>query len=728
MSPTIRFLSIFTILLLLLGSTGAIPSYAYLVTNEPASLVIGQSDFTTATCAITRNGLCFPSDTLFDKSGNLWVADSSNNRVIEFKAPFSNGELASIVIGQSSFTTNACATTQSSLCHPSGLAFDGSGNLWVTEFFNNRVTEFKPPFSNGESAALVIGQSSFTTKTCAVTQNGLCGPGRLAFDKSGNAWVSDDNNNRVLKFSSPFSNGESASIVIGQSSFTSNACATTQNGLCNPVKIAFDSSGNMWIDDLLNSRLLKFDAPLTTGESASMEIGQSGFTTGTCAISQNGLCDPQGIAFDSSSNMWVADESNNNGGRVLEFKAPFSNGESASLVIGQSGFTTNSCATTQSGLCAPQGVTLDQSGNLWVADYNNDRVLRFSRFVSGEVASTVLGQSSFITNACATSSNSECLPIAATFDKSGNLWVSDSSNNRILEYKSPLVDGESASVVLGQSTFTTSACSTTQTGLCNPFGIAFDKVGNLWVADRQNNRTLQYKPPFSDGESASIVIGQSSFTSGACATTQGGLCFPIGLSFDKAGSLWIADNFNARLLKFAAPFSDGELASLVIGQIGFTTKACAATLTGLCHPWGMAFDSSGNLWVADAGNNRVLEFKTTLHSGESASLVIGQSSFTSNTCATTQSGLCRPDDVIFDKVGNLWVADTFNSRILGFGAPFASGESASIVIGQTGFTTGSCTQSPASQGGLCIPTGIAFDFKGNLWVVDDSNSRVIEFT
>lgn len=253
--------------------------------------------------------------------------------------------------------------------------------------------------------------------------------------------------------------------------------------------------------------------------------------------------------------------------------------------------------------------------------------------------------------------------------------------------------GEKASRVIGQSSFTTSTCTSgpssvppSQSGLCGPDGSVFDSLGNLWVADRFNNRVIEFKPPFSNGESASLVIGQPNFTTSTCngaesnvPPTQSGLCFPVGLAFDFSGNLWVADSVNSRVLEFNPPFSNGESASLVIGQSSFTISICStfqiglASQNGLCSPLGLAFDSSNNLWVADTGNSRVLEFNPPFSNGESASLVIGQSSFTTGICTggptsvpLSKSGLCNPFSLAFDSSGNLWVADSTNSRVLEF--------------------------------------------------------------
>jgi hypothetical protein len=214
-------------------------------------------------------------------------------------------------------------------------------------------------------------------------------------------------------------------------------------------------------------------------------------------------------------------------------------------------------------------------------------------------------------------------------------------NNRILMYKPPFSTGEAASFVIGQTSFTTKICATSATRLCEPSGIAFDADGNLWIADIMNNRVLMFAPPFI---AASLVIGQTSFAGFACATTVTGLCEPSGVAFDASGNLWVADFFNNRVLMYTTPFSTGEAASLVIGQTSFTTAIAGTSATRLRGPEGGVFDGKGNLWLVDAENNRVLMYSPSPATGlfstfEAASLVIGQGSFTSGTAGTTATTL-----------------------------------------------------------------------------------------
>ena len=294
--------------------------------------------------------------------------------MLMFKPPFSNDMAASLVIGQTDFSHNYWATSQTGLRDPSSVGFDSSGNLWVADLANNRVLMYKPPFATHMAASLVIGQADFTHGGHTASQTGLYYPYSPVFDASGNLWVSDWYNSRVLMFKFPFSNGMAASLVIGQPDFISSTSATTQTRLNTPVGLVFDASGNLWVADYDNSRILMFKPPFAIGMAASLVIGQPDFTTSTYTTTQTGLSSPEGLRFDTAGNLWATEDGNN---RTLMFKPPFSNGMAASLVIGQTDFNTGGSATTQTGLNEPQGLGFDAVGNLWIADAGNNRILMF---------------------------------------------------------------------------------------------------------------------------------------------------------------------------------------------------------------------------------------------------------------------------------------------------------------------------------------------------------------
>lgn len=346
------------------GNQRVLEYLAPFTTGMSASVVFGQPDFTTSGQNVTQNGMGNPEETAFDGLGNLWSGDFFFGRVIDFVPPFTDGMNASIVIGQADFTTNGGSSgipaSQSNMNNVVGVAFDGACNLWAGDFTNNRILEFTPPFSDGMNASMVIGQTDYTSTGAATTASGLNLPQFFTFDATGDLWVADYSNNRVLEYPAPLSSGESASLVLGQTDFVSSGGGTTQSTLAAPFGVAFDPDGDLWVADSVNNRALEFVPPFTTGMNASVVIGQQNFTSANSATTQSGLASASDVRFDASGNLYVADPNNN---RVLIYNPAvsgpkFSNGMAASVVIGQSNFTSNGAATTVTGLTGPLGVTI----------------------------------------------------------------------------------------------------------------------------------------------------------------------------------------------------------------------------------------------------------------------------------------------------------------------------------------------------------------------------------
>jgi len=249
-------------------------------------------------------------------------------------------------------------------------------------------------------------------------------------------------------------------------------------------------------------------------------------------------------------------------------------------------------------------------------------------------------------------------PYGLAFDHSGNLWVADTGYNRVLEFPLPFSNGESATLVVGQSNFTSGIypnepgcppqCGTPSAqSLNNPGTVSFDSQGNLWVADTHDDRILEYTGPFSTGMAASLVLGHSDFSTGAgFCTSQSCFQTPFAASFDNSGSLWVADTVNYRMLEFNSPFSSDQNASVVLGQPDFITMAppsgqINATSSDMNGPQGLAVDKSGDLWVADTGDNRILEFMAgaapTTSTSSSSSSTSTSSASTTATTATSQA-------------------------------------------------------------------------------------------
>ena len=347
------------------------------------------------------------------------------------------------------------------------------------------------------------------------------------------------------------------------------------------------------------------------------------------------------------------------------------------------------------------------------------------------------------------------------------------------------LDGGAADIVIGQPDVRSVACNDGVAGgdsdgvgadsLCNPTDVAVDGAGDLYVADANNNRVLEYLTPFGIsspivGQSASRVWGQSgSFTTIGCnfgtGTISGAsMCSPEALAVDTAGNLYVSDTDNMRVLEFN---SGDTVADKVFGQGGiFTTQTCdlgGVNAASLCTPRGLVTDSGGDLFVADRDNSRVLEFNQPLAAfnavtgagDTTADRVFGQgasgTSFTTAVCASSAgapapsaTGICDPTAITLDSLGNLFVADAFNNRVLEYNQPLAAYNAASgagdvtadVVLGQgasgTDFVSSVCADSapgdPApSATAICQPGGVAMDSAGNLYVADQTNNRVLRF-
>ncbi|EQA38288.1 NHL repeat protein [Leptospira inadai serovar Lyme str. 10] len=346
------------------------------------------------------------------------------------------GESATLVLGQSSFTTSASGTTQNQLKQPSGIAVDSRGGEWVSDATNNRVLHFPNGVASGGNADIVLGQSNFTASSAGTTQSTLTTPQGLAVDSNGGLWVVDSGNHRVLHFPSGVATGGNADLVLGQANYTNGTAATTQSRLSSPHAVAVDSTGGIWVSDGGNNRALHFPSGIVSGGNADLVLGQSNYTTGTGGVTaQNALNDPRGLAVDSNGGIWIAEYANN---RVLHFPSGVSSGGNADRVLGQTNYTSSAgqFTRTQISLYQPQGIAVDSSGGIWVGDAGNVRVLHYASGVAnGGGADKVLGQSDYTTiGKTGPTADSVGAVAALAMSSCGQLWVGDTTNTRVLYF------------------------------------------------------------------------------------------------------------------------------------------------------------------------------------------------------------------------------------------------------------------------------------------------------
>ncbi len=370
-----------------------------------------------------------------------------------------------------------------------------------------------PPWSTGQSAEAVLGHSTFTAAGLdSVSQNTIPGPFGLAVSSNGTLFVVDQRAHRVLRYTNASSavNGAAADGVLGQPDFTSRVwnysaggSTPSEKGFETPVSVALDPSGNLFVLDQAHQRVLRFNnaAAKANGASADGVLGQPNFTSSSFNTTQFGFFSPQGIAVDGSGNLYVADGSNH---RVLRFDnaAAKSNGAAADAVFGQSDFTSNTKGTSAAKFSNPSCVTVDKDGNLYVGERGNSRVLIFlnaSSKSNGASADIVLGKSDFADGSTPGTANrgNIYLPYALAVDQKKNLYIADGGFNRLMVFSSApsKKNGDSADVVIGKSNFTNGTITAASAdNIGQPYGVAVQSsTGKLFVTCYSNSRILRFQ-------------------------------------------------------------------------------------------------------------------------------------------------------------------------------------------------------------------------------------------
>jgi sugar lactone lactonase YvrE len=250
--------------------------------------------------AVAVGDTAFNFAAAFDANGNLWVATFLNGSILEFSA----SDLAKSGSPTPTVSIRDSIPGHASAGGPVGLAFDAKGNLWVSDLPDSSVEEYTPSqlSSSGKpSPAIVLSSSSHS----------LGQPSGIAFDSTGNLWVANIETNTLVKFAaSQLATSGSPTPVVTLSQDAADS------SIYGPLSIAFDPTGNLW----LSNGNFNHSGPNTVVMFSPAEIALSGSPAPTIILRAGGssLVGPSGLAFDASANLWVANVDTNT---VVEYTA-----------------------------------------------------------------------------------------------------------------------------------------------------------------------------------------------------------------------------------------------------------------------------------------------------------------------------------------------------------------------------------------------------------------------
>jgi len=460
-----------------------------------------------------------------DSAGNLYIADGGNERVRKV----SGGTITTIYGDGGAHGSFGV----------SGVAVDSAGNVYIADNLTNRI--FKVSGGNITTVA-GNGNFGFSGDGGPATSASLLSPYGVAVDSAGNLYIADGLNNRIRMVS----NGTITTVAgNGTGGSSGDGGPATNASLNSPYGVAVDSVGNLYIADTGSALIRKVSGGTITTVAGNRTAGFSG--DGSLATSAS-LLEPRGVAVDPAGDLYIADTNNDrirrvSGGVIMTFA-----GNGAYSFSGDGGLATSAS------LDQPFGVTVDSTGAVYIADYGNNRI----RKVSGGIITTLAGNGhyGFAGDGGPASSALLMNPWATAVDSAGNLYIADYGNNRIRK-----VSGGMISTVAGNGSggFSGDGGLATSASIDEPVGVAVDAAGSLYIADSNNNRirkvsngiittvagngTQGFSGDGGPATSASINL----ITDDANLITNAG-----GVATDLAGNLYIADAGNARVRKVSA--------------------------------------------------------------------------------------------------------------------------------------------------------------------------------
>jgi hypothetical protein len=670
-----------------IGSTGTVTVFAG---NE--SGIGGEGGYSGDGGPATLAQLGRPEGIAVDTLGDVFIADTENSVIRKVTAASGTITTVAGVAYTSSQTCNysgdGALATSAQLCRPGGVFVDAAGDIFIADTENSVIREVVAATGNIQTVAgnntLSAGYSG---DLAAATAAQLDLPTGVFVDSSGNIFIADTYNSVIRKVTAAtgiIQTVAGAHYVFGavatpNCQFSGDAGLATAAQLCLPGGVSVDSSGDIFIADTENSVIREVVAATgdiqTVAGNATLGAGYSG--DGAAATSAQ-LNLPNGLFVDSLGNIFIADTDNFvirevSAGTIQTFA-----GNHTVAYSGDGGVATNAS------LYAPGSVFVDASDDIFIADTENHAVRKITagssniQTVAGNGTGGNTGDGALATAAELSH------PFGVFVDSLGDIFIADTGNSTIRCvvgtaggcFGSALAVGDITTVAgTGTAGSTGDGGLATAAQLSNPHGVFVDAAGNLFIADTDNSEIRCVVGAAGGCFGSTLAVGSITTVagtgtacqpgSGSCgdggAATSAQLNFPAGIFGDTAGDLFIADTLDSEVREILAATHNIQT---VAGSstAGYSGDEGPATSAQLNDPYGVFVDRLGNIFIADTGNSVVREVVAITGNIQTAA-GNGTAGYSGDAGPASSAQLDGPLSVTGDAAGNLFVADSQNSRI-----------------------------------------------------------------
>jgi sugar lactone lactonase YvrE len=527
-----------------------------------------------------------------DLAGNLYIGDYGNARVREVAA--GSGMITTVAgTGTAGYNGDGIAATTAAI-RPYGIAVDASGNIYIADYTNGRVREVFAATGTIKTVA-GIGTAGYSGDSGPATSAKLYYPTGVAVDATGNIYIADTRNYRVRMVAA--GTGTITTLAgTGTNGYSGDNGPAASAEVISPSSLAVDTSGNVYISTGYRVREVVAGSGTITTVAGTGTVGLPG--DNGAALNAT-LSAPTCVLPDGNGNVYVCDA---NEYRVR--KISMVTGTITTVAgNGTGGYSGDNGPATSAQILAINGLALDASGNLYLAGGDN----RVRKVAAGTgIITTVAGTGAAGYNGDNIAATSAELNYAngVAVDASGNLYIADELNNRVRMVSAATgmittFAGTGSGVIYnGQNIPATSA------NIYYPTSVAVDSSGNVYIADSSN--ILIRKVAAGTGIITNVagVASTPGYNGDGIAATSAELNHPAAVAVDGSGNLYISDFANARVRKVTA--ATGIISTVAgTGISGFSGDGGAATSAQINNVQGVGVDANGLLYIADTNNNRV---------------------------------------------------------------------------------------------------------------------------